>query len=106
MEKAISENKATRKFRILSKPNPARSERARQNGVEGEVVVRAVFAASGEVTDIVPIKELPDGLTELAIAAAREIKFEPSLKDGCPMSKHVNICYGFSSEMDQKLSAS
>ena len=100
----MSENSVTRKFRILSKPNPIRTEKARQNGIEGEVMVRAVFAASGEVTDIVAVKELPDGLTELAIAAAREIKFEPSLKDGYPVSKSVGICYWFSSEMDKELS--
>jgi protein TonB len=83
------------KARILSRPEPQYTEEARRNQVTGTVVLRAVFAANGAVTNIKAIKGLPDGLTEKAIAAARQIKFVPAQKDGRAVSQYIQIEYNF-----------
>lgn len=45
--------------------------------------------------NIRPVSSLPHGLTEQAIAAARQIKFTPALKDGRPVSRQVQLEYNF-----------
>lgn len=89
------------KAKILSKPNPERTARARANGVEGRVALKGVLNASGDITDLEVIEGLPDGLTEIALTAAREIKFEPALEDGRSVSQCVRIEYSFSSAQEQ-----
>jgi TonB family protein len=84
-----------RKARILTRPEPQYTQLAKENQVSGTVVLRAVFAASGEVTNIRAISGLPYGLTEQAIAAARKIKFEPAMKDGRAVSQYIQIEYNF-----------
>jgi TonB family protein len=84
-----------RKIVIKSKPTPRYTEAARRNGVEGKVIVRVEFKADGTIGSVEPVKELPDGLTEMAIEAARLIKFEPELRDGQPVTRTLNIVYGF-----------
>jgi protein TonB len=83
------------KARIISRPEPQYTEEARRNQVTGTVVLRAVFSAGGAVTNIKAIKGLPDGLTEKAIAAARQIKFVPAQKDGRNVSQYIQIEYNF-----------
>jgi TonB family protein len=69
-------------LRILSKPIPQYTEQARKNGISGSVKLRVTFLASGSIGDISPVNSLPDGLTEIAIEAAKGIKFEPATKNG------------------------
>lgn len=84
-----------RKARLLSRPEPDYTRRARRNGVRGTVVIRAVLAASGKVGMIIVAKGLPEGLTEEAIKAARAIKFEPAERDGQKVSQWVILEYNF-----------
>src|SRR6185437_10966175 len=72
----------TTKARLISKPEPQYTEDARKNQIVGTVVLKVVFASSGQVTNIRTVSGLPYGLTERAIAAARQIKFQPATKDG------------------------
>ena len=85
----------SRKAVITSKPEPGFTEEARQNNVTGVVRLRAVLAADGRVRNVVAIKRLPDGLTEKAIAAARQIRFTPAEKDGRAVSQYVTLEYNF-----------
>jgi TonB family protein len=85
----------TRKAVITYRPEPNFTEEARKNNVTGVVRLRAVLAASGGVSNISVLKGLPDGLTERAIAAARQIRFTPAQKDGRPVSQYVVIEYNF-----------
>ncbi len=84
-----------RKARLLSKPEPQYTEEARKNAVSGTVVLRAVFASSGEVVQIRALRTLPFGLTERAIAAARQIQFVPAVKGGHPVSVAMQLEYNF-----------
>jgi TonB family protein len=85
----------TRKVIVVSKPEPTYSESGRMNQVTGTVVLRAVFSSSGAVTSLRVRSGLPDGLTERALAAAKQIKFIPAIKDGNFVSTHIQLEYNF-----------
>ena len=83
------------RVRVLSKPEPQYTEEARRNQIIGTVVLRAVFSKTGEVANIRAVSSLPFGLTERAIAAARQIRFLPATKDNLPVSVHMQLEYNF-----------
>lgn len=84
-----------RRARLLAKPEPQYTEEARKNQVTGTVALRVVFSSNGEVVQIRAVRSLPFGLTERAIAAARQIKFVPALKGGRAVSVHMQLEYNF-----------
>ena len=85
----------TTKARLISKPEPQYTEEARKNQITGTVVLKVVFHSSGQVTNIRTVSGLPYGLTERAIAAARQIKFVPASKDGHQVSMWMQLEYNF-----------
>lgn len=85
----------TTKARLISKPEPQYTEEARKNQITGTVVLKVVFASSGQVQNIRTVSGLPYGLTERAIAAARQIKFVPATKDGHQVSMWMQLEYNF-----------
>ncbi|MET0622522.1 MAG: energy transducer TonB [Pyrinomonadaceae bacterium] len=89
------QNEVTRKAMITFKPEPGFTEEARKNNVTGVVRLRAILSSSGAVTGITTVKGLPDGLTEKAISAARQIRFTPAEKDGRAVSQYVVLEYNF-----------
>jgi protein TonB len=92
---AVPAGQVEQRARLLSKPEPQYTEEARKNSISGTVVLRAVFASSGEVVQIRAVRTLPFGLTERAIAAARQIRFEPALKGGQAVSVSMQLEYNF-----------
>jgi TonB family protein len=95
-EKVYAGKDVDQRARVLDKPKPFYTEAARKNVVSGQVVLRAVLASSGQVTNIRVISGLPHGLTEQAIAAARKLKFTPAMKDGRAVSQEIQLEYNFS----------
>ena len=83
------------KAQLLSKPEPQYTEEARRNQITGTVILRVVFSKSGDVTNIRALQSLPSGLTEKAIAAARQIRFLPARKSGQPVSVYMQLEYNF-----------
>ena len=81
--------------KIISKPRASYTDTARQQGVQGKVVLRVTFQANGQIGAISAVSGLPGGLTEKAIAAARGITFEPAMKNGTPYSVTRTIEYSF-----------
>ncbi len=94
-DRIFTGREVTSKARLLSKPEPQYTEDARKNQVTGTVVLKVVFASNGSVTNIRTVSGLPYGLTERAIAAARQIKFVPATKDGHPVSMWMQLEYNF-----------
>ncbi len=94
-EKIYTGKEVDTKARLVSKPEPSYTEKARMHGVTGTVVLKVVFSAQGQVTNIRTVTSLPDGLTERAIAAARKIKFIPAMKDGKYVSMWMQLEYNF-----------
>jgi TonB family protein len=93
--RTFSGKEVSTKAKVLSKPEPQYTEEARKNQVTGTVVLRAVFTSGGQVTGIKAVSGLPYGLTERAIAAARQIKFVPATKDGHQVSMYIQLEYNF-----------
>jgi TonB family protein len=85
----------TTKARLMSKPIPEYPSQARNGGVSGTVVLKAVFAADGQVKHIIVVQSLPGGLTEASINAAKKIKFLPATLDGKPVSMWMQLEYNF-----------
>ena len=94
-EQVFSGKEVTTKVRVLSKPNPEYTERARQNQVSGTVILRCVFAADGTVKHFLVVRGLPDGLTETCIRAARKIRFVPATLNGRSVSMWMELQYNF-----------
>lgn len=81
--------------RLVMKPEPRYTERARQEQTTGTVVLKVVFSSAGAVDHIQTVRELPHGLTEQAIDSARKIKFLPALKEGKFVSMWIQLEYNF-----------
>ena len=93
--RVFSARETTERVRILDKPEPSYTESARKYGVQGTVVLRAVFSKEGQVTNIFVIRKLPHGLTQAGISAARRIRFTPATKDGHAVSQYMQLEYNF-----------
>ena len=83
------------KAKLVTKPEPSYTEAARQHQIVGTVVLKVVFACNGSVENIKAVRELPDGLTDQAIAAARKIKYIPAVKGGKFASMWMQLEYNF-----------
>jgi TonB family protein len=94
-DQTFSGAQVEQRARVLSKPEPAYTEDARKNQITGTVMLRVVFASNGDVVQIRAVRTLPYGLTERAIAAARQIKFVPAVKGGRPVSVSMQLEYNF-----------
>jgi TonB family protein len=94
-DRVYTSSQVNDRARVLSKPEPQYTEEARRNGITGSVILRVVFSRSGEVTNIRALQSLGGGLTEKAIAAARQIRFVPARKNGQPVSMYMQLEYNF-----------
>lgn len=94
--KYVSTVSTARTAEVYSQPKPLYTQAALRNKTEGEVVLRITLGADGTVRDVETITSLPDGLTEQARRAAREIQFKPATRDGSPVDEVKTITYSFS----------
>lgn len=85
----------TTRAKVLSKPEPQYTEAARKYSVSGMVALKAVISTDGRITSIQVLKRLPHGLTQASVAAAKQIKFMPALKDGQTVSQFIQLEYNF-----------
>ena len=87
-EKVYTGKEVTRKVRLLSKPEPTAV------GLTGSVVLKVVFGSSGKITKIEVVSGSPE-LAEVSIRAARQITFEPAIKDGRFVAMWLQLEYYF-----------
>jgi TonB family protein len=80
---------------ILYREKAKYTEEARQNKLEGAVVLTIVFGADGRIHDIRTVRGLPHGLTESSIEAAQKIRFHPAVQDGKPVSVRATLEFTF-----------
>jgi TonB family protein len=80
---------------VLSKPEPQYTEEARRSQISGTVILSVVFSRAGQVTNIHAVQPLCCGLTEKAIAAARQIRFVPATREGNAVSVRMQLEYNF-----------
>ena len=84
-----------KRARLLDAPAAAYPDEARAAKASGEVRLRLVLAADGTVKNVFPMKPLQHGLTEAAMAAARQIKFTPAIRNGQSVSQFATLSYEF-----------
>jgi Gram-negative bacterial TonB protein C-terminal len=81
--------------KILHRNKATYTYKAREEKIQGAVILQVVFHESGRITDIKPIRELSHGLTEQAIGTAYMIRFIPAMKDGKPVSVRGSLEFNF-----------
>jgi TonB family protein len=64
--------------KLVDKVNPVYPEDARKARVAGVVILEATVGADGTVTAVKPVRSEPMGLTEAALAAVRQWRYEPA----------------------------
>jgi len=82
-------------LKITYKQKAQYTDKARSAGVKGEIKLLVGFAADGTIKHVLLLKPLGYGLDEVAVAAARAMKFEPESIDGKPVSTVRPVTYGF-----------
>ena len=76
---------------ITSKPRPIYTDVAREQRIEGEVVLEVQFAANGKLKVLRVVSGLGHGLDEAAITAAEKIRFKPASRDGAPVDETATL---------------
>jgi TonB family protein len=84
-----------RKAMLISKPEPGFTEEARSAAITGSVRVRMVLKHDGTVEVLGALNELPHGLTQRAIEAAKQIRFIPAQRNGRNVSQETVVQYNF-----------
>ncbi len=80
---------------ILHREKAKYTDEAQRNGLEGVVILDAIFDADGNITNIQVFSGLPDGLTESAIEALKKVRFNPATRDGKPVSVRGKMEFDF-----------
>lgn len=80
---------------VLSKPPVQYTAEARQLKVQGDVVLRVTFLASGQVVVQSVVHGLGHGLDEEARRVAQQIHFRPATRDGRPVDVTTTITITF-----------
>jgi TonB family protein len=77
-----SQHDAGRSVEIIGHVKPDYTDEGRRLGIQGEVLLRVMFVASGQVRVLGVLRGLGHGLDEQAIHAAEKIKFKSAEHDG------------------------
>ncbi len=80
---------------VLSKPPVQYTSEARKLKVQGDVVLRVTFLASGQVVVDGLVHGLGHGLDAEARRVAEQIRFRPATRDGHPVDLTTNITITF-----------
>ncbi len=80
---------------VLSKPPVQYTSEARQLRVQGDVVLRVTFLATGQVVVQSVVRGLGHGLDEEARRVAQQIRFRPATRDGKPVDLTTTITITF-----------
>jgi len=80
---------------ITFKPRPDYTDEARRLHLEGEVLVRVLFGANGQISIIDLVHGLGHGLDESAIRAAQQIRYKPAQREGKPVETTAIVHIAF-----------
>ncbi len=86
---------ASTNLEVLSKPPVQYTPEARQLHVQGDVILRVTFTASGHVIVQQVVHGLGHGLDEEARRVAQQIRFRPATRDGRAVDLTTNITITF-----------
>jgi protein TonB len=77
-------------------PDPIYPEEARQARVQGVVILQTIIDTLGQVTNVRVLKGLPSGLTEAAVDAVSQWRFDPATLEGEPVAVYYMVTVSFS----------
>lgn len=81
-------------LKILDLPKPLLPADYGTLDAQGTVILKIEFLENGRIGGILPLVKKPvSNLTELAIEAAKKIKFEPETKNGISISRSIVVSY-------------
>ena len=78
----------------MRRVEPDYPQAARQQGIQGQVVLEVRIAASGEVQDLEVISGSPL-LTRAAMDAVKQWRFKPRAADGHPVEMQTRVTLSF-----------
>ncbi len=83
------------KAKLLTTFEPSSNEYAQNNGVAGMALYHAVIGTDGKPGEIAVARPIGFGLDENAVAAIRNAKFEPAIKNGQPVPVMLDLVVQF-----------
>lgn len=83
-------------LKVLKKVDAVYPSAAKEARVQGTVILHVLVGKNGEVEDVEVLKGLPKGLSEAAVAAVRQWRFEPATVDGKPVPARATLTFNFS----------
>jgi TonB family protein len=83
-------------LKVLKRVNAVYTPAAKEARIEGTVILRVLVGRTGEVEDVEVLKGLPKGLSEAAVTALRQWRFEPATVDGKPVPARMTLTVNFS----------
>ncbi|MCK5057566.1 MAG: energy transducer TonB, partial [Candidatus Aminicenantes bacterium] len=89
-----------KKPKLIKKKDPQYLEKAKKEKVSGRVVLEATADKAGNVTDVNVISGHAL-LAESAVAAVKQWKYEPFIKDGKPEAVRFTVVVNF--QLEKKL---
>jgi TonB family protein len=81
--------------RITSFYLPSYTKQAREKGIEGDLIVTAIFQRNGKIKDVKVERGLGSGLDERAKESVKKTKFEPALLGAEPVDVQLEIAFNF-----------
>lgn len=82
--------------KLLSEVKPVYPRDAQDRGIEGTVLLRAVIGTDGGLLSVNPINSLVDPeLTQAALDAVRQWRYQPTLLNGVPVEVATTITVNF-----------
>lgn len=82
-------------LKINYKPRASYTDAARRAGVSGTVTLLVGFAADGKIKHVLLLNPLGYGLNEEAVKAAQNIRYDPAVENGKPVSVVKQVQYSF-----------
>jgi periplasmic protein TonB len=79
----------------VSTPDPEYTEEARNAKTQGTCILWLIVDDQGNPRDIRVVRGLGYGLDAKAIAAVKQWKFQPAMKDGHPVNVQISVEVGF-----------
>lgn len=79
----------------IERVQPVYTESARRARIQGTVIVETIVDSAGRVTPLRVLKSLPMGLSEAAVDAVSQWRFEPATLHGLPVSVYFTLTVRF-----------
>ncbi len=79
----------------ISDVQPQYTEIAREARIQGIVILQTIINKEGLIENVKVLKGLPLGLSEAAVSAVEQWKYQPATLDGKPVAVYFNLTIHF-----------